>query len=100
MSCIRKHTLLIAQINPNCFVSNKAKLCRSHLSKCLNFAEEYNEDEIKEIISRSIPEDEKKVPNQKNIIIEPHVENEDNNSKIVRTNTFALVIITPIIKTG
>ena len=50
MSCIRKHTLPVAQTNPNCFVSNKAKLCRSHLSKCLNFAEEYNEDERKEII--------------------------------------------------
>jgi hypothetical protein len=32
----------------------------------------------------------KKIPNQKIIINEPHVENEDDNSKIARTNTFVL----------
>jgi len=39
----------------------------------------------------------KKIPNQKNIINEPHVENEDDNSKIVRTNTFALTKQTSLI---
>ena len=39
----------------------------------------------------------KKIPNQKNSINEPHVENEDDNSKIVRTNTFALTKQTSLI---
>lgn len=89
LSCIRKYTLPVAQTNPDCFVSNKAKLCRSHLKKCLNFEREYNEDERKEILSRRVPEDEKKTPNQKNIINEPYVESDDDSSKTVKTNTSA-----------
>lgn len=64
-SCIRKYTLSIAITRPDCFVSNKAKLCRAHLKKCSNFEQEYNEDERKEILSRHIPEDEKKPSQQK-----------------------------------
>ena len=51
----------------------------------------------KKCFSRSVPEDKKKIPNQKNIINKSHVENEDNNSKIVRTNTFALTKQTSLI---
>lgn len=60
LSCVRKYTLPIALTNPDCFVSNKAKLCRSHLRDCPNFKAEYNEDEFLEILSRSVPEDAKK----------------------------------------
>jgi len=59
-SCIRKHTLPIAVSKPECYVSNKALLCRNHLKKCENFASEYNEIERQEILSRKVPEDEKK----------------------------------------
>src|SRR2546429_3973414 len=59
-SCIRKHTLSIAISKPECFVSNKALLCRNHLKKCENFASEYNENERQEILSYKVPEDEKK----------------------------------------
>jgi hypothetical protein len=60
LSCIRKHTLSLAISKPECFVSNKALLCRNHLKKCENFASEYNESERQEIFSRKVPEDEKK----------------------------------------
>ncbi|CAB4429287.1 unnamed protein product [Rhizophagus irregularis] len=59
-SCIRKHTLPIAISKPKCFVSNKALLCCNHLKKCENFAHEYHESEREEILSRKVPEDEKK----------------------------------------
>jgi hypothetical protein len=59
-SCIRKHTLSIAITKPECFVPNKAQLCRNHLKKCENFTSEYNESERQEILSRKVPEDEKK----------------------------------------
>ena len=39
----------------------------------------------------------KKIPNQKIIIIEPHAENEVDNSKTVRTNTFALTKQTSLV---
>ncbi|CAB4441082.1 unnamed protein product [Rhizophagus irregularis] len=59
-SCIRKHTLPIAISKPECFVPNKALLCRNHLRKCENFAHEYHESEREEILSCKVPEDEKK----------------------------------------
>ena len=71
-SCIRKHTLPIAQTRPDCFVSNKAKLCRAHLKKCLNFEQEYNDDERNEILSRCVPEDEKKPSQQTKETSEPN----------------------------
>src|SRR5256885_15589054 len=69
-SCIRKHTLSIAVTKPECFVPNKALLCRNHLRKCENFASEYNESEKQEIISRKVPEDEKKIKNKEKSDIE------------------------------
>ncbi|CAG8850898.1 8033_t:CDS:1, partial [Racocetra persica] len=42
------------------FVSNKAKLCRSHLRNCLNFKDQYAADEVLEIIACLVPEDAKK----------------------------------------
>ena len=42
-SCIKKHTLPIVSLNPECFVSNKALLCRNHLKNCVNFKNDYNE---------------------------------------------------------
>lgn len=59
-SCIRKHTLPVAISQPECYVPNKALLCRNHLKKCENFASEYHESERQEILSRKVPEDEKK----------------------------------------
>jgi hypothetical protein len=85
-SCIRKHTLPVALTNSDCFVSNKAKLCRSHLKKCLNFEQEYDEEERKEILLRSVPEDKKKNSQQKNVNETFDSENEDNNSIINFTN--------------
>lgn len=66
LSCIRKHTLPLALTNPECFVSNKAKLCRNHLRKCPNFEAEYSIDEVLEIRARSVPEDTKKKSSQGN----------------------------------
>ena len=60
LSCMRKYTLPVALTNPDCFVSNKAKLCRSHLRDCYNFKAEYKEDEVLEILARPVPEDTKK----------------------------------------
>src|SRR4051794_41901037 len=52
--------LAVAQVTPGCYTSNKAKLCRSHLANCENFKTAYSEEEISEILSRSVPEDLKK----------------------------------------
>ncbi|CAB4424802.1 unnamed protein product [Rhizophagus irregularis] len=65
---------------------NFPKLCRSHLKKCLNFEQEYNEDERKEILLRSVPEDKKKNSQQKNVDETFDSENEDNNSIINFSN--------------
>jgi hypothetical protein len=59
-SCIKKHTLPIASLTPECFVSSKVLLCRNHLKNCVNFKNDYNEDERIEILSRQVPEDKKK----------------------------------------
>ncbi|CAG8700513.1 3003_t:CDS:2, partial [Ambispora leptoticha] len=60
LSCVRKYTLPVALTKPECFVSNKAKLCRGHLRNCENFKADYNEDEVLEILLRPIPEDARK----------------------------------------
>jgi hypothetical protein len=52
--------LAIAQVTPECFTSNKARLCRNHLANCENFKNSYSKEEITEILSRSVPEDFKK----------------------------------------
>jgi hypothetical protein len=59
--CIKEYTLSVASQRPDCFVSNKAKLCRGHLAKCINFASQVSEKEKKEILARKVPEDDKKV---------------------------------------
>ena len=60
LSCIRNYTLPVALTKPECSVSNKAKLCRSHLRDCENFKADYNENEVIEILSRPVPEDTRK----------------------------------------
>ena len=60
LSCIQKYTLPVALANLDCFVSNKAKLCWSHLRDCHNFKAEYKEDEVLEILAQPVPEDTKK----------------------------------------
>ena len=66
--CIRAYTLPVAITKPECSVSNKAKLCRSHLRTCPNFNLQYNEDEIAEILARPVPEDAKKKKKSKGLI--------------------------------
>ena len=94
-SCIRKYTLPVAITRPDCFISNKAKLCQAHLKKCSNFEQEYGDDERKEILSRYVPEDEKK-PFQQNIIKETSGFKIDDNSvttpKTTNTNPFTTAI--------
>lgn len=60
LSCVRKYTLPVASTKPECFVSNKAKLCRSHLKNCSNFKAQYSVEEVLKILARSVPEDAKK----------------------------------------
>jgi len=46
-----------AKLRPECYTSNKAKLCRAHLAKCENFKKTFSEEEIKEILKLPVPED-------------------------------------------
>jgi hypothetical protein len=46
-----------AKLKPECYTSNKAKLCRAHLAKCENFKKSFSEEEIKEILKLPVPED-------------------------------------------
>lgn len=57
--CIKEHTLPIASVKTECFVSNKAKLCRGHLLKCVNFNQQVEKSEREKILSRTTPEDKK-----------------------------------------
>src|SRR3954469_2558599 len=50
-----------AKLKPECYTSNKARLCRGHLAKCENFKKEFSEEVIKEILSLPVPEDKVKV---------------------------------------
>lgn len=65
--CIIEHTLSVASTKADCFVSNKAKLCRGHLMKCVNFKRQVLEEEKKEILARKVPEDDKKVTKKQKI---------------------------------
>jgi hypothetical protein len=56
-----------AKLKPECYTSNKARLCRGHLAKCENFKKEFSEEVVKEILSLPVPEDKVKV-NDKDII--------------------------------
>ncbi|GES95927.1 ribonuclease H-like domain-containing protein [Rhizophagus clarus] len=89
-SCIRKYTLITAITKPECFVSNKAILCRNHLKKCENFASEYSEDEKQEILSRKVPEDAKK-NKEKQIVTNLNTE-ERNMRSGVETNNMSSII--------
>jgi hypothetical protein len=46
-----------AKLKPECYTSNKAKLCRAHLTKCENFKKSFSEEEVKRILKLPIPED-------------------------------------------
>ena len=59
--CITKHGGLgAAQIKPECYTANRARLCRSHLAKCPNFREYNTNEEVQRILSLPVPEDKKK----------------------------------------
>jgi hypothetical protein len=85
LSCIRKHTLPLAISKPECYVPNKALLCRNHLKKCENFASEYHESERQEILSRKVPEDEKKRGTQ--ILVINDESNTETNSSTTTSST-------------
>ncbi|RIA85462.1 hypothetical protein C1645_830775, partial [Glomus cerebriforme] len=46
-----------AQLKPECYTSNKAKLCRARLTKCENFKKSFSEEEVKKILKLPVPED-------------------------------------------
>src|SRR5688572_5813435 len=52
-----------AALIPGCYTTNKAILCRSHLSNCINFKNAFNDDEISEILSRPVAEEKRKLKN-------------------------------------
>lgn len=59
--CIIKHGGIgTAQIKPECYTVNRARLCRAHLAKCPNFHEYMNDEEVQNILNLSVPEDKKK----------------------------------------
>jgi hypothetical protein len=78
--CIKEYTLSVASCRTGCFVSNKAKLCRAHLKKCVNFERQLSETERIEILARKIPEDNKK-------IIKKQKNNKGKGKKIVEKNS-------------
>ena len=49
-----------AKLKPECCTSNKARLCRAHLTKCDNFKKYFSEEEIKKILNLPVPEDKAK----------------------------------------
>jgi hypothetical protein len=63
--CIKEYTLSVASLRADCYVSNKAKLCRGHLAKCVNFEIQVSEKERMEILARKVPEDDKKIKKRK-----------------------------------
>jgi len=67
--CITKHgSLAVAQLKPECFTTNRARLCRGHLLKCQNFREYNTEEEVQRILALQIPEDIKKRKKKDGII--------------------------------
>ena len=58
--CIKKYTLPVASVNACCYISNKARLCRGHLVKCMIFKDQVLENERIEILAWSVSEDNKK----------------------------------------
>ncbi|CAG8753159.1 27551_t:CDS:2 [Gigaspora margarita] len=62
--CIQKvEGLAIAQVTPECFTSNKAKLCHNHLANCKNFKNSYSNEEAIEILSCPVSKNLKKNKN-------------------------------------
>ena len=49
-----------AKLKPECYTSNKAKLCHGHLAKCENFKKDFSEEVVKEVLSLPVPEDKVK----------------------------------------
>ena len=78
--CIKEYTFSVASIKIGCFVSNKAKLCRGHLIKCISFNNQVPENERKEILARSVPEDNNKVSKKRKI-------DKDKNANIIDNDT-------------
>ncbi|RIA83085.1 hypothetical protein C1645_834329 [Glomus cerebriforme] len=102
-SCIRKHTLLVAITKPECYVPNKALLCRNHLKKCENFASEYNESERQEILSRKVPEDEKKSKECRTEVIGNNIETTDattsaSSTSVIKQTTLSGYVSRPYSK--
>lgn len=79
--CIKEYTLPVASVKPDCFVSNKAKLCRGHLIKCVNFMQQVEKDERESIISRIVPEDIKKKKKKRKKTREDEEISGKNNNK-------------------
>jgi len=50
-----------AALIPGCYTTNKAILCHSHLSNCINFKNAFNDDEISEILSCPVAEEKRKL---------------------------------------
>lgn len=46
-----------AKLKPECYTSNRARLCRAHLAKCENFKKIYTEEEVRRVLNQPIPED-------------------------------------------
>src|SRR5260363_206917 len=59
-SCIKKYgTLEETRVRPECVTSNRANLCRNHLSKCANFKEFVSSEEVQNILNLPVHENEK-----------------------------------------
>jgi hypothetical protein len=59
--CIRKHgSLGVTQVKPECYTTNRARLCRNHLLKCSNFQEYNTLEEVQRILALPTSEDKKK----------------------------------------
>src|SRR5215204_725427 len=49
-----------AKLKPECYTSNKARLCCAHLAKCENFKKEFSKEIVREVLSLPVPEDKGK----------------------------------------
>ena len=50
-----------AALIPECCTTNKANLCRNHLTNCIHFKNAYTEEEVEEILSQPVAEDKRKL---------------------------------------
>ncbi|CAG8663780.1 8484_t:CDS:2, partial [Diversispora eburnea] len=59
--CIRKYgSVGTTQVKPECYTSNRARLCHNYLIKCDNFHEYNTSEEVQTILKLPILEDKKK----------------------------------------